>query len=222
MARPRKRPHKVSSKYFDNVDPLWVPPNEPAIDARYHLAVNSLADWAGPDWPDNEKTYFFPIRSYLIRCHQRWLEYDWENDRKLVAESRRGQRYQAHLVDATKRFRDELNRSSYKDAYRKLGISVAAQLTPEAQITLTYQEGIEAVERGTEHFADWIDIPERFLCRFGSVEFDLPPRTLPKIETAIALTLADFVTGFRKDGEQDGSLIFPRKPKLSKNLPWKA
>ena len=222
MARPRKRPPKVSSRYFADVSPLWVAPGRPPIPERYHEAVESLADWAGPDWADNEKTYFLPIRSYLLDCHQRWLQYDWEADRSAIAEWRRGRKYQAHLIEATKRFRQELERSSYKEAYRKLGISIGAELTPDAVIDMSRDEGIAAIQRGIEHFAQWVDRPERFLCRFGCVEFEAPPVRLPQVGIAIALSLADFVTGFRKDGLQAGSLWFPRPPQLSRNLPWKA
>lgn len=222
MARPRKRPAIVSTRYFEDVSPLWVAPGQPPIPERYHEAVQSLADWAGPDWPDNEKTYFFPIRSFLIDCHQRWLQYDWQADRDAIAEWRRGRKYQVHLVEATKRFCQALDRSSYKEAYRKLGLSIGAELTPDACIEMPRDEGISAVRRGMTYFASWVERPERFRCRFGCVEFDAPPARLPQAEVAIALSLADFVTGFRRDGFQAGSLCFPRPPQLSKNLPWKA
>jgi hypothetical protein len=201
---------------------LWVPPSKPPIPERYHDAVEALADWAGPDWGDNDRTYFFPIRGYLIECYERWLQYDWEADRAAVREWRRGRRFQASLVQAATRFHAELERSSYMDAYRKLGLSIGAELAPDAKNSMSYDEGIAAARRGMDYFVRWIGRPERFLCRFGCVEFEAPPARLPKMEVAIALSLADFVTGFRRDGRQAGALWFPRPPELSKNLPWKA
>lgn len=221
MSRPRRRPDVVSSLYFKNVTPLWVGPGKPAVDRVYHEAAFTLADWTGPDWPDNEKGGFFPLREYLIQACERWRSYNWEEDRRKIEEWRRGRRYNDMLLRSIGNLKTELKRSPYGEGYRDLGISIVAELAPTAVIDLTYQEGIKAVQRGLDRFTQISQLRRR-PCRYGCIEYLDLPRRLPRREVAIALALADLVTGFRRDPHQAGALWFPRPPVLSPRLPWKA
>lgn len=221
MSRPRKRPEVVSSRYFANVTPLWVGPGKPPIDRVYHGAASSLADWAGPDWPDNEKSGFFPLREYLIQACERWASFDWEQDRRNIEQWRSSRKRINSLIRTTKAFEAELKLTPNGQAYRDLGISIVGEVAPEAEINLTYQEGIKAVQRGLDRFAqDSQRFPRSY--RYGSIEYADIPHRLPRHEIAIALVLADLVTGFRRDRHQAGALWFPRPPVLSPRLPWKA
>ena len=182
----------------------------------------SLADWAGPAWSDNDATGFFPIRDYIISVCERWRDYDWQADKEQLAERKRDARNRQTIARTMKAFRLAIGNSTYRRAERDLGISIAAALCPNGQIDMTYADGCDAVRDAllkVEHRALRAD---RAPVWFGPVRYNAPPRRLPSSEIAVALVLADLVTGFRRDKHRAGSVLFPRAPLLSPKLPWKA
>lgn len=222
MAKPRKRPAIVESAYFAGVTPLWVAPGRDPIPLHYHAASISLADWAGPDWPENEKSGFFPLRQFLIGACDKWQAYDWDRDRAQIALRKQDDKHREALARATKAFRLALRKSAFRRAERDIGIAIAAALCPEGWMDLTYAQGCDAVGDALESFEARAAQRDRAPVRFGPLLYDTFPKRLPDREIAVALVLADFVTGFRKDKHRSGGIHFPRPPLLSPNLPWKA
>lgn len=222
MAKPRNRPAVVDSAYFDGVTPLWVAPGRDQIPEHYHAASKSLADWAGPDWPDNDKSGFFPLREFLIGACDRWQAYDWDKDSAQIAIRKLDDKHREILARTTKAFRLALRKSAFRRAERDLGVAIAAALCPEGRIELTYAQGCDAVGDALKDFETRAVRRDRAPVRFGPLLYDTFPKRLPEREIAVALVLADFVTGFRKDPHRDGGRMFPRPPLLSPNLPWKA
>ena len=222
MAKPLKRPNTVKSAYFEGVTPLWVAPGRDPIPHHYHAASISLADWAGPDWPENEKSGFFPLRHFLIGACDKWQAYDWDRDKEQIALRKQDDKQRETLARTTKAFRLALRKSAYRKAERDVGIAIAAALCPDGSIDLTYSQGCDAVADALKEFEARASRKDRAPVRFGPLLYEGFPRRLPEPEIAVALVLADFVTGFRKDNHRAGGVGFPRAPLLSPNLPWKA
>lgn len=222
MAKPRKRLDTVNSLYFEKVTPLWVGPGKTPVPERFHAASLSLADWAGPNWSDNDATGFFPLRHYLIAACERWHSYDWKADEELLATWKQDAKHRETIARATRAFRFAISNSAFRKAERDLGISVAAALCPNAQIDMTYEDGCNAVREALRKFEGRALSPDRSPARFGPLLYTTSPRKLPSAEIAIALVLADLLTGFRRDKHRAGSVLFPRAPLLSPKLPWKA
>ncbi|WP_132468641.1 hypothetical protein [Novosphingobium sp. ST904] len=153
---------------------------------------------------------------------KRWKAYDWQADVDLIASRKRGVKHREALAKATRAFRQAISRSEGRKAERNLGISIAAALCPEAQIEMTYEDGCNAVANALRDFEKQSLRPDRFPVRFGPLLYDAFPARLPEREIAVALVLADFATGFRKDEHRAGGIHFPRAPMLSPILPWKA
>ena len=222
MAKPRNRPAMVNSAHFDGVTPLWVAPGRVPVPLQFHAASVSLADWTGPDWPENEKSGFFPLRHFLIGVCDKWQAYDWDRDRAQIALRKQDDKHRETLARTTKAFRLALRNSAFRRAERDIGIAMAAALCPEGRIDLTYAQGCDAVGAALKDFEASAARRDRAPVRFGPLLYDTFPKRLPDREIAVALVLADFVTGFRKDQHRAGGLTFPRAPLLSPNLPWKA
>lgn len=202
--------------------PLWVPPGEALIPERFHGASCSLADWAGPTWFNNEASGYFPLRHYLIDICERWHAYPWLADADLIAVRKRDAKHRKALAQAARAFRNAIGRSAFRKAERDLGVSIAAALCPDALIDLAYEEGCNAVASALRAVESDALRPDRFPARFGPLLYGTIPQRLPEREIAVALVLADVVTGFRKDEHRRGNVNFPRAPQLSPNLPWKA
>ncbi len=230
MAKPRNRPAKANTAYFEGVTPLWVRPGEPTIPERYHAACHSLADWvtsllptgSGGSWLDNDLTGFFPLRHYLIGACDRWHAYDWQADRDLIAARKRDAKHGETLAQTARAFRQAIGRSGFRRAERDLGLSIAAALFPDDQINMTYEDGCNAIVKALREFERNAVRPDNYQVRFGPLLYDTMPVRLPKREIAVALVLADLVTVKRKDEHRAGGNIFPRPPLLSPNLPWTA
>ena len=229
MARPRNYAATVNTAYFEDVTPLWVGPEDPPIEQRFHAACYSLADWvtsrlprsSDKNWSANE-TGFWPLRHYLIGASQQWHCYDWQSDEDLIASRKRDAMHRETLAKATRAFRQAIGRSAFRRAERALGISIAAALCPNAEIEITYENGCDAIANALREFEKQSLRPDRRPVRFGPLLYDTLPARLPEREIAVALVLADFATGFRKDEHRAGGIHFPRAPVLSPNLPWKA
>ncbi|QCI93900.1 hypothetical protein [Novosphingobium sp. EMRT-2] len=236
MAKPRNRPDTVNSAYFADVTPLWVRPAipdvrpaDPPIEERFHAACYSLADWASSqlprksdkDWSADE-TGFWSLRHYLMGASKRWHAYDWQADKDLIASRKRNEKHRETLAKTTRAFRQSIGRSAFRKAERDLGVSIAAALCPDAKIEMTYGDGCNAIANALREFESQSLRPDCFPVRFGPLLYDKFPARLPGREIAIALVLADFATGFRKDKHRAGGIHFPRAPVLSSKLPWKA
>ncbi|GAA4047831.1 hypothetical protein [Parerythrobacter jejuensis] len=221
MAKPRNRPDAVSSTYFEGVTPLWVAPGRAPIPERYHAASFSLADWAGPSWPDNAASGFFPLRHFLIEACAKWQAHDWQADRDQIAARKQDARHRPSLVKATQAFRQAIGRSSFRRAERELGVSIAAEFCPHAKFELEHKDSCNAVANALRELEKRWSRVDRSPVRFGPLLYDTIPR-LPEREIAVALVLADLVTGFRKDEHRAGGNHFPRPAVLSPKLPWKA
>jgi hypothetical protein len=222
MAKPRNRPDAVNSAYFEGVTPLWVAPGRAPIPERYRAASFSLADWAGPNWPDNNASGFFPLRHYLIGACEKWQTHNWQADRDLITTRKRDAKDGQTLAKATGALRQAIGSSSFRRAGLDLGVSIAAALCPNAKFEMTYEDGCNAVANALRDFEKQSLRPDRFPVRFGPLFYDSFPARLPEREIAVALVLADFVTGFRKDEHRAGGIDFPRPAVLSPKLPWKA
>ena len=222
MSRRKAIPESINTQYFKNVTPLWRPPDQPPIPEKYHDGVLALAEWAGPDWADNGKTDFFLIRTVVIESCEAWFSYDWDVDAAWIAE----RKADAKLLPNLKKSAIELSRlfgnGDFRALKKNLVRAILIELGIDAPKTLTNGKAISALERSIEHFADWTKVGDKFHARYGAIEYlDLPDR-LPRQETAIALSLADRITFFRKDGHSSGSLTTPHLPNISPKLPWKA
>lgn len=222
MPKPKNRPAAVNTPYFEGVTPLWVAPDREPIPKRFHAACMSLADRAGPYWPENDKTGYFPLRHSLVKICEQWHAHDWDADEYQIAARKLDEKNRKNLADRTKAFRLSLGKSAFRYAERDLGLSIVSALCPEAQIDLTLEQGCDAVASALQQFETAISRPDRFPVRYGPLEYDTFPNRKPAREIAIALVLADLATGFRMDEHREGGTTFPRAPLLSPNLPWKA
>lgn len=222
MAKPRNRPDMVNSADFEDVTPLWVGLGRAPIPERFHAASLSLADWAGPDWSDNDASGYFPLRHYLMQASERWSTYDWKADEDLIASRKRDEKHRETLAKATLAFRLALGKSAFRRAERDLGVLIAAALSPEARIEMTYEDGCNAVANALREFERRESQPNRQSVRYGPLIYRDLPQRLPKPEVAVSLVLADMVTQFRRDSYRAGDGSFPRAPLLSPQLPWTA
>ncbi len=229
MAKPRNRPDVVTSEFFTGVTPLWVGPGRASIPERFHAASFSLADWATSRLPRNSdqnwsasESGFWPLRHFLIDATERWHSYDWKADEDLIASRKRDEKHLETLAKATRAFRQALGKSAFRRAERDLGVSIVAALSPEARIEMKYEDGCNAVANALREFESIAIRPNRQPVRYGPLLYAALPARLPKPEIAVALVLADLVTGFRKDGNNMGGIHFPRPAALSPELPWKA
>jgi hypothetical protein len=222
MARRRGIDEVTSTAYFENVTPLWVPPNVAPIDTRYHNAILELAKWAGPNWVSNEETFFFPLRQKLIRICERWRDHDWPRDVRWINERREDSNNLASLDRAFGKFVSALKKAPFRQNKRALGIAFLAELCPDAHIDLNHEQGINAVERALDRFHQNLKIKDGARAQFGPIEYPCMPRQPPEREIAIALSLASSITIWRRDGLSEGNHISPHKPVISKNMPWKA
>jgi hypothetical protein len=224
MNMPRRKaiPMSIDTQYFKDVTPLWQPPDQPSIKEKYHDGTLALAEWAGPEWADNDQTDFFLIRSVVIDTCESWISYDWDGDEAWIAE----RKVDAKFLPSLARSAFELSRMFEKGRFRAIKKNLVREILVELGIdvprALTNADAIAALERSIERFAEWTKIDDNAHARYGAIEYhDLPDR-LPRREIAIALSLADRITFFRKDGYSSGSLSTPHPPNISTNLPWKA
>lgn len=222
MAKPRKRPTLVNSDYFDGVTPLWHGPKNTPVPPQYIDACNTLADWAGPEWPDNDATGFFSLRHYFIDACEKWNAFNWEADKQLIVAHRKDERHRDTLLRATKAFRLALRKSAFRRAERDVGLEIALALCPECQCDLTYEQGCEAVSQALQRFEDMNARRDFGKCRFGPLWYETFPQRLPKRETALAIVLADLFTELRRDEHRSSRRLPFRFPLISEGTPWKA
>lgn len=222
MAKPRKRPTKVKSAYFEGVTPLWNGPKNTPVPPQYIDACNTLADWAGPEWPDNDATGFFPLRHYLIDACEKWTAYNWEADKRNIEARRSDERHRDTLLRATKAFRLALRESAFRRAERDVGLEIALALSPECQIDMTYEQGCDKVSQALLSFENLMEKPDPGACRFGPLFYLKFPARLPSRETALAIVLADLVTEIRRDQHRRRRNLHFRVPLISDDTPWKA
>jgi hypothetical protein len=221
VARPKNIPQEIDTLFFRGVTPLWMPPKDPAIDERYHGAVMSLAEWIGESW-HNESSSFFKMRSILINSCEKWNKYDWESDEAWINERRLNARHRPTLARAAEGFRQALTKAPFNANKRELGLYFLNELCAEPTKGLTNVQGIAAVERAVERFAAHSSILDRGSARFGPIEYSQLPKQLPHRKVAVALSLADTITIWRRDGLQNGTIHYPHSPNISKITPWKA
>jgi hypothetical protein len=222
MARRPKVIAVTSTAYFEGVTPLWVPPNQPSIDPRYHDAIRELAKWAGPNWVNNEETFFFPIRRKLIRICERWRSHDWKSDVDFIKERREDANHLPELDRAFSLFLSALKKAPFKYRKQALGLAFMAELCPKTDVKPADKEGNAAVERAANRFRQHLKIRDSAMAQYGPVEYESLPRQLPEREIAIALSLAASITVWRRDGLTKGNHIIWQKPVISRNLPWKS
>lgn len=222
MARRKAIPHEIDTQYFAGVTPLWVPPGGAEIPDKYHEAVVELAKWAGPQWSENDASGFFLIRQVVIASCEAWSAYDWERDRIWIEERRQD----VKLLRRTSGLAGTLRTLAGSNRFKRLKIRFVARLLTQLNIKLPTDlkngDCIDAFDQSLKGFADSIDIGDRLPAIYGAIEYQNIPNSLPKITVAVALTIADRITFFRKDGHSKGTLINPHRPTLSPNLPWKA
>jgi hypothetical protein len=222
MARPKNIPKEISTQYFQGVTPLWMLPGEDSIPKKYNDAVMSLAEWCGPEWHVNGSSNFLLMRNVLIKSCGAWSQYDWESDEARIDQRRNDAKHRPTLARAAKGLKQALSKAPFNRKKRQLALSFLYELRAEAPESTTIAEGIAAVERVIERFADQCSRPDHAAARFGPIEYSRLPKTLPRREVAIALSLAGKVTLMRRDGLQAGSKIRGGPPNISDNLPWKA
>lgn len=222
MGRPKTVQKNTRTQYFENVTPLWVPPNHEAIETRYHDAIDALVEWVGNGWPNNETSNFFPMRHMLIKSCQSWAAYDWQSDFDRIEERRADAKHLSKLDNAFSQFVLALGAAPFRSRKKRLGLTFLGELCPNATTKLTNEEGIAAIERALSSFGDCLKTKDRFYARYGAIEYSGIPQQLPRREVAIALCLADRITFMRRDRHSEGTLCCPHKPSFSKNLPWKA
>jgi hypothetical protein len=221
---PRRRaiPQSIETKFFSNVTPLWVPPGQPPIPERYRDGVFALAEWAGPGWPDGDRTDFFLIRSVIINSCESWKFHDWQGDEASIRERRKEAKSLPELHKAVSILAKKFSEEKFHLQKKMLANIFLFDFNIEPQRNITNSEAFSAIEKVFNQFAEHLEINDQWSASYGPVEYDILPKKLPRREVAIALCLADRITFFRKDGYSKGSLCTPHKPNLSPNLPWKA
>ncbi len=221
MPRPKKIDKVTDTHFFNDVTPLWVSPGRPPVEVRYHDAISALVEWIGPDWVDNDKTWFFPMRSILVKSCESWAVHDWQSDFEWIEERKADIKHLPELDRAFENFLLVLNKAPFRHKKRLLGLTFLAELDSNSTSGLSNKDGIAAVDRAVEWFSGNLKIKDRAYARYGAIEYDGIPPQLPRREVAIALSLADQITWMRRDGLSEGTLNCPHKPSISKNLPWK-
>ena len=195
MPRPRNRDEVVDTLYFSRVTPTWVPPNASAIPERYQPAINSLADWAGPSW--HESSDFFWVRDRVVEQCERYVAYDWDVDTKTIEYYKTAPRDHAELFKSFRRFKRLLDLPSFQNAKRILALSVLEEFSPDSEINISYQEGMDATDRALISFGEYLSNDPSPLLKYGPIEFEQIPRSLPKRSLAMALSLSDCISVFR-------------------------
>lgn len=222
MGRSKKIPTSVDTEFFRKVTPLWVAPRQDPIDQKYHAGVKSLVEWIGPNWPTNEVSNFFPMRTRLILSCEKWRLHDWDADEAWIDERRTDERSRPTLAKAFSNLQKALKLAPFKRKKKMLGLAFLAELYPDLPAGLSNAEGVAGVERAVERFAQNVNVPDRAYATYGCIKYQGIPVSIPRKEVALALSLADQITFWRRDGMQVGTMFLPHKPSLSKNLPWKA
>lgn len=222
MARRKAIAAEIDTAFFAGVSPLWVAPGLPPIAGKYHEAVHELAKWAGPDWPVNEKTNFFMIRQVVIGSCDAWSSHDWKQDQQWIEERRADAKDLRKKIGLPQIMRSLIGPDRFKRLKIRFTTIVLLQLKIKIPATLTNGDFIDAFDLGCAKMASAIELGDRFPARYGAIEYDKLPSTLPRIPVAIALSIADRITTFRRDGHSKGTLVCPHEPNLSPNLPWKA
>ena len=222
MGRSKKIPTSVDTEFFRNVTPLWVGPRSKPIDQKYHSSVQSLVQWIGPNWPTNNESNFFLMRDLLIKSCEKWRLHDWDADEAWIDERRADERNRPTLAKAFSNFQKVLKLAPFKRKKKMLGLAFLVELCPDLPTRLSNAEGVAGVERAIERFAKNVNLPDSAYAKYGCIEYKGIPVSIPRKEVALALSLADQITFWRRDGMQVGTMFCPHKPSLSKNLPWKA
>lgn len=222
MPRQKAIPLKIDSDYFVGVTPLWVPPDRPPIDPKYHPAVNSLAEWVGPQWPNNEKSGFFLMRTILLNSCDFWAGYDWGKDVERASERRQNDKQRAHLKAAAIKMKSSLDSAPFRvervNWFRSLIWAIGVEIDPD----FTNRSAIAAIDHGMEKLVDHIENASKLPFFFGPLEYRIVPKRLRNRHVAVALYLADLISIWRRDGLKEGGIDYPHKPRLTKELPWKA
>jgi hypothetical protein len=222
MARPKSFSKRRDTDFFKDVTELWVQPSEPQIPKQYHAAVNSLVEWAGPDWISNHDSNFFTIRTFLIKSCEVWAVYDWDADARWIAERKQDAKHIEQLDLAHRKFAIALNKAPFRHQRRALGLSFLREFCPDWETEMTNAEGWAAVNQAIAGFAQNLRIRDRAFARYGAIEYAALPKQLPSKEVAIALSLADQISSYYPSGSSRRRVDCPRKPNLTTNLPWKA
>ena len=222
MARRKTIPVEIDTQYFSGVTPLWVPPGSAEIPEKYREAVLELAKWAGPHWPENGASGFFLIRQVVIASCEAWSIHDWERDRIWIEERKRDLKHLRRASSLAQMLRSLVGSNSFKRLKIRFVTTLLMRLQIELPKRLKNGDCIDAFDQSLDMFADAVDIGDRLPAKYGAIEYITIPKSLPQITVAIALSIADRITFFRKDGHSRGTLLNPHKPNLSPNLPWKA
>jgi hypothetical protein len=222
VARRAKVGAVTSTQFFSDVTPLWVGPGKLPIEKCYHEAVQDLAIWAGPNWSNNEQTFFFPIRHGVIKACERWNTHDWKSDVAGIAERREDAKRLGELERSFARFARTLGKAPFRQQKRMLGLIFLAELCPDEAIGLPLTARLSDVDKAVERFHEELKIRRNYGAQYGPVEYAGLPKQLPQREIAIALSLAVFITVWRRDGLAMGNHLAWQQPVLSKDLPWKS
>lgn len=222
MARRKRIIKSAETPYFQNVTPMWVAPGRKPVDWRYQDAVDALVEWIGTDWVNNETTNFFPMRQCIIRSCDSWAAHDWQSDAEWIEQRRLNAKHLPALDKAFAKFLDEMSKAPFRDEKKILGVAFLSEFYSELPTKLTNGQAIEAVERVLDWYHQRLKVRDRGYAKYGAITYAGLPSQLPRKEVAIALSLADRITFMRRDGLSEGTLHCPHKPRISKNLPWKA
>lgn len=220
--RRKAIPPAINTQFFSDVTPLWVAPGSDQIPQQYREAVLALADWAGPSWSDNEKTGFFLIRQVVVQTCEAWRSYDWHRDRTWIDERRND----LARLRRSRKLAPLLKILPGRDRFKRLKVGFARiflmNLNIEIPNGLRNGDCVDAFDNSLQYLQRMLDGKDQFPAQFGAIEYDGLPASLPQVEVAIALAMADRITFFRKDGHSRGTLLNPHEPCLSPNLPWLA
>jgi hypothetical protein len=220
MGKPKSFTKSFATHLYDTVTPMFV--HEGVIDDRYFSAVNSLVDWAGADWADNDRTGFFLLRDRLIVTCEKWKDHDWAADEQSICERKKDQTHLPALWTAFRKFKIELEKSSFRYHKAQLGLIFWSEfISDDAQFSSKLLT-IDAVESALERFDKFLEINDQGFANFGCIRYRTLPPKLCKKEIALALALATIINVHRKDGLSEGNIHAPFPPILTRRLPWKA
>lgn len=222
MPRTKSIPATYDSPYFKDVTPLWVAPFGSVIDPKYHPAIQSLAEWAGPNWPHNELTNFFPLRQILLAECESWRAYDWSAARLRAKDRMLENRRRRQVGAAADKFLTELQSAPFTAEKVNLIRSILWSLGAETNGKVTNRRVVDVLEQSIESFVRQVDARSSAGFEFGPIVYGRVPKLLPRPEVAVALALADRVSTWRRDCCNSGGIHYPRRPIITKNLPWKA